>query len=436
MKYVLSLLAAAIRYLFHRDFIGFVTGHDFLLAPGRHAFDQHVRSSGQPEVESFEKQFSAMIGSGQAISFAAARMAFYSLLKHLHIGQGDEVILTGFTCAVMPEAVLRAGAIPVYADIDEDTLGTSATSVSQRLSPRTRMIVAQHSFGIPCDIEAIATLAKKKHVFLLEDCAITLGTEIDGTKVGNFGDAAIFSTDHTKPLNTFAGGFLYTCDSALAAEIRQVRDELPGLPAAKLSAMANRIWREARYCRAGAYHRLYLGDRLGSLVGRLHLGRGSTAYLDDDQNPGKAKTYPNPARMAPLMAWLGLEEIRRWPQLVALRCRQMRKFLDFASSHSMTSFLPGRYFDTRVKIVPLRLVWQHHEAEKYREKLSKLIDVDQTWFLAPVIATTSPLEDFAYTRGECPTAEAICTTMINLPASISDNTLEMVFGILADETGE
>ena len=140
--------------------------------------------------------------------------------------------------------------------------------------------------------------------------------------------------------------------------------------------------------------------------------------------------------MAPLMAWLGLEEIRRWPQLVALRCRQMRKFLDFASSHSMTSFLPGRYFDTRVKIVPLRLVWQHHEAEKYREKLSKLIDVDQTWFLAPVIATTSPLEDFAYTRGECPTAEAICTTMINLPASISDNTLEMVFGILAEGTGE
>ena len=63
------------------------------------------------------------------------------------------------------------------------------------------MIVAQHSFGIPCEIQPIVNFAKKKNIFLLEDCALTMGSSIKGIKCGNFGDAALFSTDNTKLIN-------------------------------------------------------------------------------------------------------------------------------------------------------------------------------------------------------------------------------------------
>ena len=192
---------------------GFVTGHSYLTAGQISKIRKTLSSNNSLDVvSSYEHQMTSLIGSGFGISFAAGRMAFYSLLKALNIGIGDEVILPGFTCSVMPNAVWRSGAIPVFADIDKDTFGSDPVEIEKRISSRTKLIVAQHSFGIPCDIPAIVEVGKKHGIFVVEDCAIALDSAINGIKVGNWGDAAIFSTDHSKPLNTLIGGFLYTKD--------------------------------------------------------------------------------------------------------------------------------------------------------------------------------------------------------------------------------
>lgn len=80
----------------------------------------------------YEQRFSALVGSGYGISFAAGRMAFYMIMKALGIGEGDEVILPGFTCSVMPNAVWRTGAKPVFADIDEDTFGSDVEGLKKK----------------------------------------------------------------------------------------------------------------------------------------------------------------------------------------------------------------------------------------------------------------------------------------------------------------
>ena len=129
-------------------------------------------------------------------------MALYAILSSLDIGRGDEVIITGFTCAVVPNAVLRAGAIPVYCDISVDNFGTCSKSLSTLITSRTRVIIAQHTFGIPCDIDRIAKVAKINGIILVEDCALSLGSKLKGRSLGTYGDFAIFSTDHSKPINT------------------------------------------------------------------------------------------------------------------------------------------------------------------------------------------------------------------------------------------
>ena len=115
------------------------------------------------------------------MAFASARMGFFAIMKVLGINHDDEVILLGSTCSVMVNAVLKIGAKPVFSDIDPNTFGSSLDSIEQCVSTKTKLIVAQHSFGIPCDIEPIIRFARQKNIVVVEDCALSLGSKINGT---------------------------------------------------------------------------------------------------------------------------------------------------------------------------------------------------------------------------------------------------------------
>ena len=101
------------------------------------------------------------------------------------------------------------------------------------------MIIAQHSFGIPCNIEPIADITKQKKIFLLS-CALTLGSSSKNIIVGNFGNAAIFSTDHTKPLNTLIGGMVYSKDKRIIKSLLSRHNKLSDLSEKKQKA----IWHQ------------------------------------------------------------------------------------------------------------------------------------------------------------------------------------------------
>ena len=127
--------------------------------------------------EEFEDKFSKLIGSGYGVSFATGRMGFYALLKLLKIGKDDEVILLGSTCSVMVNAILRCNATPIYSDINTENYGSDKESILLKISKNTKMIIAQHSFGIPCDILKIKELAAQE-TFYFEDCALTIGLKL------------------------------------------------------------------------------------------------------------------------------------------------------------------------------------------------------------------------------------------------------------------
>ena len=210
--------------------IGFVQGHSYLTHQQIIYIQHALHSENNKEiVRDYEQRMSNHIGSGQGISFASGRMAFYAILKNMNIGKGDEVILPAFTCSVMPNAIWRSGATPVFADIDPETFGSDADGIKKKITPRTKAIVAQHSFGIPCNINEIIDLAEKYGIYVIEDCAITFDSTINGIKVGNLGDAAIFSTDHSKPINTIIGGFFYSKNKSLYEKVKVFASELPQL---------------------------------------------------------------------------------------------------------------------------------------------------------------------------------------------------------------
>ena len=210
-------------------YFGFNSCHDKLYLSQLRDAKKLVQKHDIQVINDYEARFIETIGKGYGISIASGRMAFYLLLKHLSIAKGDEVIVVGFTCSVMINAILRVGATPIYSDVSPLTFGSDPKAIEGKISVNTKMIVAQHSFGIPCDIEEIVRLGKQHNLFVLEDCALAIGSTIGGVAVGNFGDAAIFSTDHSKPLNTLIGGFFYTTNKKLFNGIIPLVANIPEL---------------------------------------------------------------------------------------------------------------------------------------------------------------------------------------------------------------
>jgi len=143
-----------------------------------------------------------------AYLFGSARSSLYALLKSLEYEKGSEVLLTGYTCEVVPNAVINAGFVPIYIDIDPSSYCIDPLLIEKSITPKSRVIVIQHTFGIPALIEEIVIIARKHNLFIIEDCAVSLGSKYKGSLTGTFGDAAIFSFELSKTITSCWGGML------------------------------------------------------------------------------------------------------------------------------------------------------------------------------------------------------------------------------------
>lgn len=177
-----------------------------------------------PELEAFEREFAAYHGRGHAVGVANGTDALELALRAAGIGPGDEVITVSHTAVATVCAIERAGAKPVLVDIDEATYTIDPRAAEAAVSPRSCALVPVHLYGQPADLTALAALAERHGLFLLEDCAQAHGARWNGRKVGTFGHAAAFSFYPTKNLGALGdGGAVVTGDAELAARLRRLR---------------------------------------------------------------------------------------------------------------------------------------------------------------------------------------------------------------------
>ncbi len=405
--------------------IGFVQGHSYLneeqVAQVKQVLESGNSQANKAIVSKYETAITSVIGKGHGISFASGRMAFYSLMKVLKIGSGDEVILQGFTCSVMPNAILRIGAKPVYADIDKDTFGSSPVYIESKITPRTKLIVAQHSFGIPCAIERICEIARKNGIFVLEDCAIAFDSSVKGVKVGNFGNAAIFSTDHTKPLNTLIGGLFYTTNQTLYEEVKSFSAELPQLDMRHQKRLYQQFLFERKYCEPKKYKQAPILNYLNLIKNLGYSPERNFIYLTGDYGSELSQRYPYPARMSPLFAQLGIFELDRWGKERVRRKALLSEYLRLADKTRIKNYLPKAYFAPNLDIVPLRFVFSWQDSGKMVEKMKKeYIDVEGSWFLEPIICCPGGVESLGYKQGECEISETAGRHIVNWPCVLPE----------------
>lgn len=167
-------------------------------------------------VKTLEQRFADVLGVQHAHACASGTAAVHTAIAAIDPEPGDEIITSPITDMGALAPILYQGAIPVFADVDPDTLNVTVATIEPRLSARTRAIVVTHLFGNPCEMSEIMTLARARDIPVIEDCAQAFLARHDGRPVGTLGAIGCFSLQQGKHVTTGEGGLVVTNDDALA----------------------------------------------------------------------------------------------------------------------------------------------------------------------------------------------------------------------------
>jgi perosamine synthetase len=173
----------------------------------------------------FEESFARYCGTAHAVACNNGTTALHLALSALGLSAGDEVIVPTLTYVASANAVRYCGARPVFVDSEPRTMALDPARIEERITPRTRGIIAVHLYGHPADMDTISALARKHGLFVVEDAAEAHGALYRGRKTGSLGDAATFSFYGNKIITTGEGGMVTTSDARLEEKLRILRGQ-------------------------------------------------------------------------------------------------------------------------------------------------------------------------------------------------------------------
>ncbi len=354
---------------------------------------------GQADVEAYEDAFAKWNGSRGAVSFIAGRVALAACVDAIGLEPGDEVIMPGYTCTVVPNAFENAGVAPVYCDIELDTFGPDFDSMTRRVTPRTKAVLLQHLYGIPArDTRRIVDWARQRRLWVIEDCAQSTGAAVDGTRIGNFGDLAIYSSEVSKAFTTVQGGVATSNDPVLVERLRTYQAGLPPVPPERvdrLLAMVDLLWKRYRTLRPRRREKRFQ---------RYFDAHAVISTLDDEHEGGAPSQgyHPLPAPLAVL----GLRQLGKLDALNARRRANARRIEAWCTRQGFQVPRPGRgaepvYVRYPVLVPPERKV-------KRRWAVSEVGVLPGDWFRSNLHPGNRPVEG-------CPNADEAVARCINFP---------------------
>lgn len=355
-------------------------------------------TQGQAIVEALERAFVKHLGVPYAVTFGSGRGALYATLRGLRVGPGDEVAVPGFTCVVVPAAVVLAGATPRYVDIDPETFNLNVAALPSGSASRCRVAVAQHTFGTPLPVGELRA-AMRPGTAIIEDCAHTTGGNSGPVRLGRDGDAAIFSFELTKPLSAGSGGVAVTPHADIAAALREQQRSAEVRGCLSSSIQLGVSWL--------LYHPWLYGAGKFALAAFYKSGLLPVSISTAERAGARPVQYPG--ALAPPLAAAALSILRRVEQDDARRRAAARRYAAVLASHGF----PWPAYDAEVAYVRFPLLVRNRRRAAAALRRHQ-IEVGE-WFNSPLHPAGCPLERFGYVQGTCPVAERLAQHIINLP---------------------
>jgi dTDP-4-amino-4,6-dideoxygalactose transaminase len=355
--------------------------------------------------------------SMDAFLFYSGREALLALMRALQLQPSDEVIVQGYTCAVVGNAVRAAGGKPVYVDIDKETLNIDPENIERAVTERTRAIICQHTFGIPANIELLRAICDEKSLALIEDCAHVIPDASGPKNIGTKGDFLLLSFGRDKAISGVAGG-------AVLSRHRYVSTIL-------MNEWKNAVdvgrWTTLRlllypwiYSLARPLYGLWLGKAFLAACRALGLLLPILSPLEKEGGMAVALR-----RMPNACAYLALDQWRRRGAINDHRRMLTKKYLQACADHGWP-VLRGIRDDLPLQKFPLFIAGYADDdpernrrvflADDIRQRLKKgNIHLDDGWTGCVVCPASVDAAATGYARGSDPRAEEAAESILSLP---------------------
>lgn len=357
-----------------------------------------------------EKKLEKFFGKKyHALVFNSGRSAFYVILKALDIGSGDEVIVQSFTCAAAVNPIIWSGAVPVYADVD-NSFNINPLKIQKLITPLTKAIVIQHTFGIPAQIEEIIKICKKNNIFLIEDCALSFSGKYKNKNLGTFGDVSFLSFGRDKVISSVYGGAIITNDQNIIKKSEEVRNTLQ-FPSF-LWLMKQLIHPIITFLSLKLYKIGYKKITVGKILLFLSV---KLKFIDKPIYPEEYYARkPNvfPLKLPGALSYLALNQLNKIDKLNNHRKIISDIYIKYLEKSKYD--LPLKFKDSTFLRFPILI-------ENSSDILKKALDENiilGNWYKSQIYPI-SRLSDFFYQKGSCPIAESLSSKIINLPTNIN-----------------
>lgn len=180
---------------------------------------------GFESLKRFEEHFATGCQARLALTTASGRMAMLTILQELGVGPGDQILIPAYTLGELIPLIQALGIEPRAVDVDPDNFTIDPAEIERHIGPKTRAIMVVHLFGVSADMLAIMEIAERHGLAVIEDCAHTYGTTINGHPIGTFGDASFFSLEPTKPIPAYGGGVIVSNSQTLIGALKEDQEQ-------------------------------------------------------------------------------------------------------------------------------------------------------------------------------------------------------------------
>jgi perosamine synthetase len=181
-------------------------------------------SSEGPFVKEFENRFANLVGRKFAVSVTSGSAALEVAFTAVGIEEGDEVTIPTFTIFSCVAPLIRLGAVPIFVDAEPETWNMNVKLVEEKITPRTKAIMAVHIYGMPVDMDPLISIARENNLIIMEDAAEAIGLNYKGKACGGFGHISTFSFYPNKLITTGEGGMIVTDDENIMERCRSLRN--------------------------------------------------------------------------------------------------------------------------------------------------------------------------------------------------------------------
>lgn len=358
--------------------------------------------------------------------FFKGRVALYSILKAIGVKEGDEVILPGFTCVVVPNAIIYLGAKPLYVDIDNRTFNIDPLKIEEKITQKTKAIIVQHTFGIPSDMDKIAGIAKKHNLFVIEDVCHAIGSKYKGEEVGTFGIAAFFSSQWSKPITTGLGGWAVVNNQELNKKMDKIYNEFIEPKAKEVFLLKLQYFLYSKFLTSKLFWFAMNSYRKLSSKGIAIGSSDSCEFIGE-----KPKDYKK--KMSEWQRNLLEKKLKEIDKIIEHRKWVVSLYERHLPQLGIETIKVSEYAEPIFLRYPVLV----KDKQKLLDKAKKERIEIGNWFVSPVHPNISNWEKANYIKGMCQISEDICKHIINLPThtKIQKKEIDKIIGFLEKYAG-